>query len=479
MRIQLGLRALLLLSLVLFGSATAMLDEDNDEFWKRLLQDRGDGSIVPSPEPAPTSEPPASEEPQTNFPAPLFSEDPSSSEPGTPEPTPALLETPTPVPETTEGPSPESSTGPFSCDVDVRISCELGSNGDSCEGIVPPSSAECSVGEDIEAISFSYQNTDCESAVNSQGEEAACVDTASLVEDFVLVTCEGIEGEEVSLDPALVGPAQIFVVSSEGGGLPDKIVCTISDSEGATRLQEVVIDTSGTVQMDLLDSFGSLQVEGCVRGAEELSCIETLNYDIDIFNVGSEEMTVTVVDFSFGDTTISLLDLVEEDLLQPGEETSVSTEIDVNVCAGGAFNAEIAVEADPPLGDSCQADAAIGSTREPVPPGEGPTSPPAELGTLLPPPQGPVTIVPTVTPGTSEPLDPATPPVLPPLPGTIAPSGEVCSLEVDFKCVIADGNSPNAGKSCESPDIGVQPCTSRPTGTCGISHWLAKDVFHH
>ena len=40
-----------------------------------------------------------------------------------------------------------------------------------------------------------------------------------------------------------------------------------------------------------------------------------------------------------------------------------------------------------------------------------------------------------------------------------------CDLAIEFSCVIADvGNTFNAGKDCEAPDIGISPCKARPTG---------------
>lgn len=355
----------------------------------------------------------------------------------------------------------------------MDLSCTT-PDGRECFEIVAPSTLTCSDGSDIEQVTLSYQNCMCDPTTNGQGDAASCEDIGDIVEATVTVSCvDGDGAQEMIVEPTEVVPAGSFTVTNAGGGgLPDKIDCTIFGPDGES-IQRNVIDTSGDVQLELGDKFGALQLESC----NDIACRELLCYNIEIENVGDVPMNVTVVDFTFTGQTFSLLGDVETNPLNPTEFTSLVQKFNVNICGGQEYTASINVEAEPPSGDSCQDEDNIAiDVFPPLPPtpqpGGNETSPPVQAPPPTASPAGIETAPPVQAPSssTSPPAAPTTPPPVDvPVPsGTLAPGTataptEQCVLSVDFQCTITGDNS-NAGMACDTPDLGIQPCLERPTG---------------
>jgi hypothetical protein len=229
------------------------------------------------------------------------------------------------------------------------------------------------------------------------------------------IECRGQQGGLMVVEPSTIEPGQSFTVSSpDNGALPEKIECTLSD--GQTPVQINVIDTSGTVNLELGDSFGALQLESC----DDLTCREVVCYVIEIQNVGTVSLDISKVDFTLEDETANLLDQVEDSSLDPGQFTSLEPCVEIGICGGNEYSAFVEVEASPPRGDLCQADDEFSFQISPLPP----TSPQVPAPVVIPVPS------PTALPvsvETSAPVALPAPvqtqlPVVPTLPPTMPPS---------------------------------------------------------
>ena len=236
------------------------------------------------------------------------------------------------------------------CDVDVEIDCKL-PDGRPCESLEPPPNNQCAVGALTDTVQFSFQDCTCGPTANNQGSEASCDDAAPIpFTEPVTVSCtDEASGSIMNVRPTTVNPGEVFTVTSPGGGiLPDKIECTIENDNGRI-LQTNVIDTSNDVSLQLKDKFGALQLEAC----DDFTCIETVCYDIDISNVGTNNMDITVIDFDFNGEVFNLLPQVEVNPLAPGQTTSIEVKRDVDICQAIEYCAEVVIEADPPSNMMC------------------------------------------------------------------------------------------------------------------------------
>ena len=262
------------------------------------------------------------------------------------------------------------------------------SDGRPCVEIEEPDTLVCSDGGPLQVVAFSYQNCVCDETANNQGDATFCLDFSPPVEETVRVTCVS-PGTTVIVSPESVPPGGIFSVTAAGEGpLPLTIDCSIFSSDG-TELQQVVIDTSGSVDLQLGDKFGALQLESC----DDLTCKELLCYSIAIANVGDVPMDVTVIDFTLNDITASILDLLEGNPTIPVDATvTVEEKIVVDICQGQEYCASVNVEASPPNGEICQDDDELKFDVNPVPP-------PVPMETEPPvPPPPPPTFAPTPPP---------------------------------------------------------------------------------
>jgi hypothetical protein len=171
-------------------------------------------------------------------------------------------------------------------------------------------------------------------------------------EDVVIDCRDVTSGNGLIVTPSIVPLGETFSVTVPGGGsLPDKIECTLMDALGQP-LQISIVDTSGNVELMLKDKFGSMQLESC----GDISCLEEFSYTITLSNVGSNDMNVTVVDFTFGNETESFLSEVVVNPLTPGQSISIEAVRVADVCVKTEYIGEVNVEANPPSDKMCQAE---------------------------------------------------------------------------------------------------------------------------
>ena len=238
------------------------------------------------------------------------------------------------------------------CRVDASLACVL-PDGQPCTRASSPITAVCDVGQPIQSITLSYQGLACIGSGNNQGGEAQCTDLAPMMfVDPVEVRCSSLSGEPLLVAPSTVQPGGTVVVSG-AGELTDKVVCVLFDQLG-NRLQSTQIDTSGNIRLDLGDSFGALRLDGCRRGGQSLSCVESFTYQVGLTNAGDVNMTVTEVEFMLNGQSFSLLGEVRPNPLYPGQATFLSPSLEVNVCAVNEFVAVVSVQGLPPNGNVCQ-----------------------------------------------------------------------------------------------------------------------------
>ena len=265
-------------------------------------------------------------------------------------PRPSLPPSPKPTQRPTLSPT---LTARVDCSVDVALSCVL-VDGQPCTSAATPDTAMCDVGQAVQTITLGYTGRGCDELGNSQADEAQCSDEAPIVfVDPVSIQCQTMAGEFLVVVPESVRPGGTVVISSASGVLPPKIACRILDGEGK-QLQENRIDTSGTVRLDLGDSFGSLRLDACRRDNEELSCLQSLAYQADISNIGPVNMTVQQIEFVFNGQAFDLLRDISQNPLGVGQSTSLAPTLEINVCDVNELIAVVNVRADPPNGSVCQ-----------------------------------------------------------------------------------------------------------------------------
>jgi hypothetical protein len=469
---------LLWVSTFAFGTHASVVtfknEDENNGYWMRYLETDGDLSLPPIPPP-----------------------------------------TPAPVPPETASPTKEPQVA---CEILVDIVCQT-QDGVECADIVPPPLI-CSTGEGIEYVTFLYQPSECPGK-NFQGDEAFCEDMAPLEpQASVEVLCKNFaSGDDLAVEPPTVQPGSTFTVSAPMGPMLDKIDCIIQNEDGV-KIQQVVIDASGTVNLQLKDQFGSFILVSCAPDGEAQSCLETLCYKIQLDNIGTVLMEVTVADFTLNGETESFLDLFPDTSIDVGQSENVEVKKEVDICSGNTYTVEIDVEASPPNGPFCkdtdiyEFTPPLPDTLAPVPPVTPAPSTPAptpELPTPLPtpPPQTPPT-PPPVTPGSPPPVlppvpppvtpapavpespPPVSPPVPPPMPPPVSPPvsppipppEQECTIALESDCTVtntANGQS----QQCEGAVPNLEPCTSRPTaitmlfngGDCSQSDNIQPDKF--
>jgi hypothetical protein len=395
------------------------LSEEDSQFWDRYLHNQ-ESSITLSPTKAPTD-----------------------------SPTKAPTDSPTKAP--TDSPTKAPVGGP--CDVEVSLTC-VNSKGLQCNQLKAPPSA-CADGTRIRTLTFRYQNCLCPASFNLQPNpndagENICIDSAPLVEAPVVVECRGPRGLSMSVSPAEVLPDGLFTVTNPTGGfLPLKVYCDILDGVTGAKLQTNIIDTSGQTSLNLEDKYGAMLLESC----DELTCVETISYTIDIENIGRNCLDMTQADFVFNDDITNLLPLLPSTELCPEKSTSFDLTTAIDVCTAGDYFAQAIVVANPPDKNAgfCEDDAELSfaileqATNPPTfPPTNSPTFPPTKA--------------PTYRPTKSPSFPPTKAPVRPPTQSPVS----VCTIRLDTRCVVA-GNSTQAGRPCETPFLGIESCKERPT----------------
>jgi hypothetical protein len=446
---------------------------EDEEFWMRLLR-TGEGSI-----PVPTNPPPIPNPPTPPVISPVQNPPilppPIPNPPSPPPPLPSPVSPPitAPIPVTTITPvNPPTNVPivipPEVCNVDVSVSC-VTESGASCNEIQPPNPV-CSDGTEINSVTFGYSGNSCNPAGNNQGTDTFCEDFSPILFlDVVSVLCRDAAATETALvvEPPLVEPGATFTVTSpSGAALPDKIDCVFTDVDNVI-LQQVVIDTSGDVELTLNDEFGAFTLLSCQLPSSPeggQTCLATLTYTVDVKNIGTVEMDITKADFVFKGTTTNLLNVFDNKTVPPGSTTSVSPIVLIDLCNGEEFCADVNVEAEPPNGSTCQdtTQYCVNSTPVAPSPVESPITSPVSPPVSVP-------VSPPVGVPVSPPVAFTSVPVIPPVASSTAPaSPPVTSTSVPVSPPVSKGSTAPvlAPTSVELP---VTPPVSPPIETPPVS----------
>ena len=302
------------------------------------------------------------------------------------------------------------------CRVSVDISC-VDSAGVQCNQLQPPQGV-CSVGStEMTALTLKYVGSSCQSSHNKQ-PASTCQDVNGGLTpgaSTTILCVDAATGTSV-MSPVTVSPDQTFVVENSSG-LPSQLTCTLS--QGGTTKQVVTFDSSGQSPLNLNDQFGGLDVQSCTNSADVTqTCLDELTYSMNIHNIGTNIMDVSVVNVTQNGVTTDYLSQVPNTHLSPGQSTQVTVTQTVDLCVPGAYTTSTLVQATPPGPGICQAQGNYTFVISP-PPTPPPTPAPVPPPTPAPVPPPTPAPVPPPTPAPVPPLTPA--PVPPPTPAPVPP----------------------------------------------------------
>jgi len=355
---------------------------------------------TPAPSPAPTASPTDS---------PTFR--PTSSPTSFPTETPTGRRTLRPTLSPTASPTNEQ------CNVTTSIDCKT-TSGINCDELSRPVGT-CADGTTIDVITFQYLPCTCDESRNGQdGPVPTCFDRSSFdLENSARMSCTDAGGEQLVVEPSIVPQNLTFTVTSPSGNpLPDFINCAITSLDGIL-VQENIIDTSGSVTLNLNDKFGGLTVKSC----DELTCFERLCYLYSFSNDGTSDMEITVVERYFNGVIGDLLPFVPTNPLAPGDTALIEEKTTIDLCEERTYCVDLDVEASPENGEGCQSNGTY-KFEIVAPPTPRPTLPPLE-------------------------------PILPPSSAPTSP----CTIEFNSTCI-----PPAGADDCRAIPPAVQQCEGRP-----------------
>jgi hypothetical protein len=181
----------------------------------------------------------------------------------------------------------------------------------------------------------------CTNSSNNQGKEAICLDSVNTAYfDSGSIACQTEEGARLNVEPEQLTLGETFTIRGRRGRpLSSKANCTIAGDNGS-KIQQLVIDTSGDAPLNLDDVFGSVRLEACVREDEEISCLRTTMYDIAIENTGTVNIDIISANFTYTNATDNLIEDIDT-TLGPGQSTELEIETEVNVCNSATVVASI------------------------------------------------------------------------------------------------------------------------------------------
>ena len=272
---------------------------------------------------------------------------------------------PAPTPRPTPLPTfPGINDDPCAIEVDLR--CSTANNLDCETELQPVTNLRCADILPTETLSFRYWPKVCEADSNQQGNNALC-ETFGAFNPFTRANILCLQGNQVAkVEPSSVLMGDFFDISSQiGGVLSGSVSCVFVTSSGA-RMQAVTINTSGNLELNLRDSFGSMRVEGC----GDKRCFETLSYVANLRNIGTTSAEVTELELAIGPTTETML--ISSPIPPGASSTSAEVIRRLDICAPGFMFSRATVTAkalpvNSQINEQCQATDSllIGSTPAP------------------------------------------------------------------------------------------------------------------
>ncbi len=250
--------------------------------------------------------------------------------------------TPSPTFRPTAAPTPLPTPPPV-CKVDVEIVCTT-TNEKVCEEIRPPSNLLCTEKDQMTSVTFTYNGQPCSTTGNEQGGAAVCIDYFPPLppgSDINVYCIDYVTNATMTVTPGLINDNTFTVTRPDNGLLPDKLRCIVTS--GGTVYQDNVIDTSGEVNLELRDQFGSLTLVSC----DDRTCLQTMDFNITTNNIGDSPMNMDNFTYTFNGNTENLLPNVFPNYLPPGSITWVIKQEQINVCrpTSEKYQVEVNVQA--------------------------------------------------------------------------------------------------------------------------------------
>ena len=375
------------------------------------------------------------------------------------------------------------------CRIDIDIKCET-DLGEECQAL--DYSRESCGGEntdDILNLRMKYESSTCEvtAPTNSQGDAATCRDFA-MPFDRVQIACSNTATEAVisvaieSGQPDVGEGETVLLSGGSDDGLPASVTCEIRSSLDSTAIYQVVtFDVSGTEDLKLRDSFGSLRVEACRSTASSIDCLATICFEYGIQNVGTNDADVEELSRTLLGETKSIFDLVTDTSLSSGQSTVAIEKVLVDTCSEEEYCVTATAGAVGTNGLVCEDTDEYCIERAPSPSTASPTttdpvtgSPTNSAVTLSPtssPVESPAPTIPVTDSPTDAPTEeqipetdsptavdeiPSTPPDTAPPSATDGPTAS-CILRVQTECT-----PPPGSETCLEIRADPVQCTDRP-----------------
>ena len=239
------------------------------------------------------------------------------------------------------------------CRVAIDILCES-DTGVECGALALPEGSCSENGDGLRALRFRYDAQSCEeeAPTNSQGDASTCRDF-TMPFGRVQIICTGGNSTDPPVQVTIesgdsdVGAGETVLLTSNGGFLPDVVSCEIRSSLDTDVIyQAVSFDASGSIELNLQDRFGSLEVEACSTDTTRLDCLTTVCVEYVIQNVGTNDATVIeltrALQGSEAENIFSFLAITE---LARGERTEAIEKIVVDTCTGEEYCISATVQA--------------------------------------------------------------------------------------------------------------------------------------
>lgn len=216
------------------------------------------------------------------------------------------------------------------CEQETWIDC-ASSDGTDCSALTIPQ-ASCGAGGPVSSIVFHLHDAVCYASSHSQGDSAECDQLQTLdTVPGLTVFCFNDNFDALQVSPPMAQLGDAIRVDSAPSSLSSEINCIVSDPVKGL-VQNIKIDTSGTVDLKLNDKFGMLAVKAC----GDLNCFDQLTYTFIVENKG--------VDSEFDSSTVTFQDSSADDLrddpgghvgtiLEQDEVESYSISKPVDLCA--------------------------------------------------------------------------------------------------------------------------------------------------
>ena len=239
------------------------------------------------------------------------------------------------------------------CVVDIAVTC-ADESGAACDSVIEsfPPETKCAQGAPLGAITLSYMGGICDDSSNQQGDMTGCEDFSS-PNDFVEILCFDFEerSKEMNVNPKFVTRGQRFTVTdpTSGSSLPSKLGCSVFTDDLANELvQGIIFDTSGNVELDLKDRFGSLGVEAC----GQITCFQELLYSVRVNNAGDKAVEINDLELDIqsavaGSETNDLKSRLNNGSVGAGSFEVVEYGKEYDVCTETSYSAEVVIEAEP------------------------------------------------------------------------------------------------------------------------------------